>query len=143
MKLALIASVLLLATASHAEVKEPGTFVPSLCSEKQTDEVRPSVVAVEGVCLGKVVGSEGSVIQLTLNDGAVRLYSVELERSQPRMGSHTSKFTGNVMTIKMIDNISGQLKTTSGITVTHDITLETSTTNLKFSGPMQMVFVTQ
>jgi len=143
MKLALLASILLFASVSQAEVKEPGTFVPSLCSQKPEVSVRETFVAIESVCLGKIAGSDQAAIQLVLNDGETRDYAVDVEKKPGRMGVTKSKFTGNVMTIKMIDQISGELTTTSGITVTQSITLETATTNLQFSAPLQQVFVTQ
>jgi hypothetical protein len=143
MKLALVATVLFFASVSQAEVKEPGTFVPSLCSVKPVDRVKSSIVRIDSVCLGEIADSNQEAIQVVVSDGETRTYAVEIEKTPGRMGVTKSKFKGNVMTIKMMDQISGELTTTSGIRLSHSITLETATTNLTFSGPLEMVFVTQ
>jgi hypothetical protein len=142
MKLALIALTVMLASVSHAEVKPFGTFVPNLCSNEVVGPTT-KVVSVKSVCVGTLVGYKDQVIQLSINDGAKYLYSMNLDTQfKPQMGNQSSTFHGNILILKMMDRITGSFSTSSGITVTYGIDLKTQS-NLKFRGTLQPVFVTQ
>ncbi len=131
----------LVSVAALAEVKPPGTFVPSLCSFND-EKGKPTIdiVAVESVCLGEIVGSTKQILQVALNDGSTRNYAIKMKKDVVRMGATTTPFNGANVDDKD-ETISGKLVTISGITVTHKIQLETSS-NLEFTANLEMVFTT-
>ncbi|MEQ1879056.1 MAG: hypothetical protein ABL958_20620 [Bdellovibrionia bacterium] len=63
---------------ANAEVKPPGTFVPTLCSPANDPVTgpRPMIVAAKSVCFGRRVGLQTNDLKVELNDGSARLYKV-------------------------------------------------------------------
>lgn len=142
MRFLLLATVLFLGATSNAEVKRPGTFVPSQCSQNSTSDAMLSIVAVQSVCVGQIAGSGHQAVQLSLNEGSVRTYLIEVNGRLGGMGASKAKFAGQITKSRVHDAISGTLSMTSGITVTYGISLKTSS-NLTFSGSLWNVSVTQ
>lgn len=145
MKSLLLAIFVLTAGAAQAEVKVPGTFVPSLCSIDRDRSISTEIVKVKKVCFGEIAGFDKKAVELYLNSGESRLYSIELKSSikgNRGMGVSRVIFKGGLAVLRMHDPIVGELVTTSGIRTSHNISLKTST-NLKFSGALEPVFVTQ
>lgn len=76
--LAVILSSVVLSSAALAEVKPAGTFVPRQCSTEHVISTfgRGQTVLPFSVCLGDIVGSEGSMVQIRFSETEVELYKV-------------------------------------------------------------------
>jgi hypothetical protein len=139
-----ILSLLLLSLVSAsalAEVKPLGTFVPSLCSNASEDNgFKIDIVAVESACMGELSGTGKQAIQLQLNDGTTRTYEVKMKKKVIRMGATTIPFKG-VNVEDETETIKGNYYFTTGITVTHNIELKTSS-KLEFKSRLEAVFTT-
>ena len=135
---------LVAATSAHAEVKRPGTFVPSLCSlENDRGAIRPGIVAVKEACIGKIAGFGKDALEVALTDGSKRVYEVQMRRSgPPRMGQNKTAFEGALFNNRQHDEVRGVLVFTTGITTSWQLQFRTDT-NLSFSGNLREVFVTQ
>lgn len=141
----LVLSAFTLAASTHAEVKRPGAFVPSLCSLRSLgNSPSLSLVAVKGACIGKIAGSDKEALEVTLNDNGKRVFEITVRRApgRPRMGANKSPFEGSMLNQRVRDDVEGVLVFTSGITTSWNLSFKT-TSNLKFSGSLQQVFVTQ
>jgi hypothetical protein len=133
------------AASAQAEVKRPGTFVPELCSVSGLGfEARPGVIAVKEACVGKIAGFDKEALEVTLIDNSKRVYEITVRRApgRPRMGQNKSPFEGSMFHQRVRDDVKGELVFTSGITTSWNLSFKT-TSNLKFSGSLQQVFVTQ
>lgn len=146
MKTLFVSVIALVAAASaQAEVKRPGTFVPSLCSVSGLGHpVRPEIIAVKEACIGKIAGFEKDALEVLLNDGTKRVYELQMQRApgRPRMGQNNTPFTGAIFNNRRHDEVRGVLVFTTGITTSWNLRFQTSS-NLKFSGSLQQVFVTE
>ena len=147
MKSVIFSAILLLPLVSQAEVKRPGTFVPNLCSHASNARTHTDAVAINSVCVGSIVGMDGKVIELSLNDGGSRRYGVKMEGTPPGgMGSFSNKFNGDRLLRgndeSGAESISGVISTSSGISFSSSISLRTSG-NLTFKGPLEIVYVTE
>ena len=145
MKTLLVSIIALVAvTSAHAEVKRPGTFVPSLCSVSGLGHpTRPSIIAVKEACIGKIAGFEKDALEVLLNDGSKRVYEIKMRRSgPPRMGENKTPFEGALLNNRQHDEVRGVLVFTTGITTSWQMQFETDT-NLSFRGNLQKVFVTE
>jgi hypothetical protein len=133
------------ASSAQAEVKRPGSFVPSLCSVSGLGHpTRPSIVAVKEACIGKIAGSEKDALEVLTNDGEKRVYEIKIHRApgRPRMGENDSPFEGSTRSSRVRDEVEGVLTFTTGMTTSWQLQFKT-TSNLKFQSTLQEVFVTQ
>lgn len=137
MKSGLVFVLLFVTNTSFAGGEKSSKLVPELCSpvNSKTDVV--------SVCLGVLSGTNQQAITLYLNDQTTRTYKVQIEDTPPKMGVSVARFQGSIMYLKILDSISGEVSTTSGITVSHGIILETANSNLKFRGPLWPVGISK
>ncbi len=140
MKSLLLVAAMILPLASQAEVKAPGTFVPTLCSSSSFSGM-DHTKGVKSVCSGHIVGGAQSVLRVVMNSGEVRVFSLQhAGRTGGGLGHNKSTFQGaNILNSE--ETISGEMSITNGITVTGGINFTTNS-GLSFRGPMQIVFTT-
>lgn len=130
-----------LTSLAHAEMKAPGTFVPSLCSKSDKTGARVQIIAVEDVCVGRIEGQSGQALSLKINDGSSRVYVIESQGKLGGMGVSKKSFSGNLIGGSEDQTIEGALGMTSGITTTYGISLQSSD-NLEFKGNLWPVYTT-
>ena len=141
MKKVLLASAVMLTTiAAKAEVKLPGTFVPSLCSQRPAVSAGSEILSVEQVCLGTRVQVEGPSLAIYLNDGSSEVYDIRVKESILRLGANTAPFKGESIA-EGGSSVKGQIITIMGIRKSISIKLQTDR-NLKFQGDLEAVYVT-
>jgi hypothetical protein len=134
---------LLLALPATAELKPEGTFVPSECTfddQAQLDRPAVDVVAVESLCVGKLSGLNQAAIELNLNDGTSRLYTIEAIKIKKPMGAERVKIKGEAADGSG-ETITGFYNYSSGIRRYVTIEIETSG-NLEFEGELQLIMTT-
>ncbi|KYG66315.1 hypothetical protein AZI86_04465 [Bdellovibrio bacteriovorus] len=141
MKKVLLASALMLSTiVAKADVKLPGTFVPSLCSKRAATSAGSELLNVEQVCLGTRVQMEGQSLAIYLNDGSAEVYDISVKERILRLGPNTAPFKGESVA-EDGSLVKGQIITIMGIRKSVSIKLQTNS-NLKFQGDLEAVYVT-
>lgn len=128
------------ASFAQAKVMKHGEFVPELCSSRKMGGVKPSIVDVTQVCTGTLTGMNTRAVEIKLNSGEKRVYKVKfkLVSGNGGMGITKSSLAGHEL--DRSDKIEGELVTTSGVSVTHQISIRTDS-NLAFAGYMESVKV--
>lgn len=143
-KVVLLSALMLSAVAAKAEVKMPGEFIPTMCSQRP-EGARPDIIAVEQVCLGKRAQMEGQALAVYVNDGTSEVFDITVQETILRLGANTAGFQGE--SVSDWDSIvKGQIITIMGIRKSISIKLETNQFHtgkkLKFQGNLEAVYVT-
>lgn len=140
MKFVLVMVAVLFSGMAHAEVKAPGTFVPRLCSTEPVNTgFALEMLAVKSVCLGKVVGADGTYLSAKLNDGTTQTFQIEVEKVNLTLGLNSQGFVGADFDGRT--SVRGEIVIINGIRQSHAIKFITSG-NLKFSGNLEVVMTT-
>lgn len=141
MKKVLLASAVMLASlGAQAEVKPPGTFVPSLCSVRSEASAHSELLAVEQVCLGARVQMDGTSLAILLNDGTQEIFDIRVKESILRLGENKAPFKGESI-FEDASSVKGEIITIMGIRKSISIKLQTNR-NLRFQGNLEAVYVT-